>query len=87
MTFPLNSDRSSWAAGALATHAEITGNGGEDEATQLSDLLANLRHWAVANGVDFEDTCEGSRNVFDEETEEERQEIAQRVPGAYGPCF
>jgi hypothetical protein len=50
-----NDARASFGARALATHAGLTGNGGEPLATALSDLLGDLRHLADALGVDYDD--------------------------------
>lgn len=52
----LNDDRAEWAGEAIdafaaAVYAE---RNTEDDTTILADLLANLRHWADRNAVDFD---------------------------------
>lgn len=33
----------------------------DEEATRLADVLADLRHWASARGVDFDESADASR--------------------------
>jgi hypothetical protein len=52
-----NSERADWANAALTTFARVTGQLGDldaDGETVLSDLLADLHHWADALGIDWE---------------------------------
>lgn len=47
----MNDDRAVWAEYALTAFLSVTGC---DRVDALSDLLANLRHWADRNGQNFE---------------------------------
>lgn len=74
MSDPTNDDRAEWAELAIDTFAKATGmrseRNDEDDETILGDLLTDLRHWAAANGVDFDAICAGSAHTFAEEVEE-----------------
>jgi len=71
MSEPTNDDRASWADAAMRTFCETVGIEPEDKRTQLADLLADLRHWCDQHDVDFDEVCEGSREVYREEILEE----------------
>lgn len=71
-----NSQRAEWAQQCIDLFAAETdmrtpdGRNYEDNRTVLADLLADLRHWAETAGVDFDEVCEGSRGVYEDEVAE-----------------
>jgi len=86
---PTNADRSRWADDAVLVHAAATRSEGEGAETKLSDLLANLRHWADDAGLDFDKaSLRGEANYLAEleESPEEKIDrlasfIMEEVPG------
>lgn len=80
-TGPKNRDRALWAALAISTFADVTGQDcylDADPETILGDLLAGLMHWAVAQQrrkrmepISFEHALDRARRHFDEEFEAE----------------
>ncbi len=61
-TPPTNAIRAEWGANAIATNPDDN----EDE-TNLADVLANLMHWAYANGVNWAKASSTAANHFDHE--------------------
>jgi hypothetical protein len=61
----MNNDRADWAHAAILEFAMQTGSDGPD---LLSDLLADLMHWADRHGLNFDGEVERGRNHYDEET-------------------
>jgi hypothetical protein len=61
----LNDDRAAWAGSALAEFMLVTGT---DEEERLSDLLADLMHWADRNGYAFDAALERARGHYEAET-------------------
>jgi hypothetical protein len=62
-----NSDRSRWAATALAAFRQETGSDREDS---LGDLLCDLMDWADAHNFDFEAALFRARCHYREERTE-----------------
>jgi hypothetical protein len=62
-----NDDRASWAGKAIKAFQAETGTDDEDA---LSDLLADLMHWADRNNYDFEAAVERARGHYEAETGE-----------------
>lgn len=64
-----NAARSKWGGQLVAVFAALAGLDapGEDDATRLGDLLADLMHWCDAVGVDFDDALRRARNHHHEE--------------------
>jgi hypothetical protein len=67
-----NADRSAIAAEAVALIAAQYGD--QDDYENLTDLLANLRHWSDAHGVDFYAALDMSYRHYLAETQDERDE-------------
>jgi hypothetical protein len=65
---PTNADRA--ARGAFLVNAYIDELGGDGQ-NALRDMLADLMHYASANGLDFEDEARIARGHFDAEVREE----------------
>jgi hypothetical protein len=61
----MNSDRSVWAAAAVAAFQKATNTDAEDT---LSDLLCDLMHWCDRNQHDFDAELERARNNYVAET-------------------
>jgi len=56
MEITMNDRRAAWARIALKTFADLTGLTEDDGAeTQLADMLADLRHMAAIDGIDYEE--------------------------------
>ena len=68
-----NAIRAARAGAALEAYARFLDDDprsfGPDEL--LSDLLCDLRHWADANGLDFQLTCGSAAISYEAEREEE----------------
>lgn len=62
-----NDDRATWAAAALAA---FIGETGTDEDDALSDLLADLRHWADRKGKYWDAEVNRAMGHYDAETTE-----------------
>ena len=52
---PTNEDRAEWALLAVESFRHVVNMGGEDLDTVISDLLADLRHLADSEDLDFEE--------------------------------
>jgi len=63
-----NSDRAEWAREALDTFRRITHMGGEDYPEVLTDLLADLGHFADRENLKFRDCLRRAQGHYDEET-------------------
>lgn len=63
-----NARRAGHATVALAAYALETGS---DDETMLTDLLADLMHWARANGRDFDVAMEQAEGHYAYELEED----------------
>jgi hypothetical protein len=61
----MNFDRASWADKAISAFREATG-ADRDEA--LSDLLADLMHWADRTGYRFNEALDRARSHYEAET-------------------
>jgi hypothetical protein len=61
----INFDRASWADKAISAFRDATGTDTEDA---LSDLLANLMHWADRAGYDFNEALDRARRHYEAET-------------------
>lgn len=60
--------RAEWANEALLAFAGQSGQNLADEAPEvLGDLLADLRHWAARNDVDFDVCARNALAVYEEE--------------------
>ena len=64
----MNDKRSTWADEALATFMKTTGTDMEDA---LSDLLADLRHWADRHGQNYDREAIRAECHYEAETNEE----------------
>jgi len=80
-----------FAARTLAIYSQFTGTDGEDEDSQLGDLLADLMHMADREGLDFDGCLAMAREHHAEETEPQPDDVAAplkwyaitgRLPGA-----
>lgn len=60
-----NDDRASWAGQAVKAFQNATGTDDEDA---LSDLLADLRHWADRQNYDFEAALLRAQDHYEAET-------------------
>lgn len=71
MNDPTNTDRAMWAQAAVNAFAEVTrmDTAGEDAETILGDLLADLRHWALLNDIDYAKVDAGAQENFEHEQE------------------
>ena len=76
---PTNADRSRWADDAVLVHAAATRSEGEDAETKLSDLLANLRHWADDVGLDFDKASLRGEAHYLAEVEESPEDQIDRL--------
>jgi hypothetical protein len=65
----MNDSRGGWAGAALSTFMKETGTDQEDA---ITDLLADLMHWADRNGCDFHAALERARLHYEAETAGER---------------
>ena len=63
-----NDDRAKWAATAIVAFMTETGTDRQDA---LADLLADLRHWADRNGVEWRTELRRGMAHYEAETEEE----------------
>jgi hypothetical protein len=61
----MNFDRAAWADKAIAAFRDATGTDTEDA---LSDLLADLMHWADRAGYGFNDELDRARRHYEAET-------------------
>lgn len=61
----MNFDRSSWADRAISAFRDASGTDMEDA---LSDLLADLMHWADRTNYDFEAALDRARGHYGAET-------------------
>lgn len=66
----MNDERAEWAEAAVAAFAEATNmrDAGEDDATVLADLLADLLHWCDRRRVDFDAALQRGRGNYGAET-------------------
>jgi hypothetical protein len=64
---PTNAERAQWAEDALDAFSDAAKMEGEDDKTVMSDLLANLMHFARQNGIDFESALTMARTNFEHE--------------------
>jgi hypothetical protein len=66
----MNEQRAGWAAQGVMTFAHATGmvRAGEDNATVLGDLLADLMHWCDRLGIDFDAALAKARGMYKDET-------------------
>jgi hypothetical protein len=61
----MNNDRASWAGIAIKAFIAETGT---DEEDVLTDLLADLMHWADRNNYDMDAALERARGHYEAET-------------------
>ena len=61
----MNENRATWAGSAIARFMLVTGTDQEDA---LSDLLADLHHWADRNNYDFAAALDRARGHYSAET-------------------
>jgi hypothetical protein len=61
----MNPDRSSWADKAISAFRDATGTDREDA---LTDLLADLMHWADRAGYGFREALDRARSHYEAET-------------------
>lgn len=61
----MNFDRASWADKAISAFRAATGTDREDA---LSDLLADLMHWADRAGYGFDEALDRARSHYEAET-------------------
>lgn len=64
----MNDERANWAEHAIQKFIEITGTDKEDA---LTDLLANLMHWADRNGADFKQALMMAEMHYEAETSDD----------------
>ena len=78
-----NRDRATWAAYAMDTFEKETGISGDDVQDTLSDLLADLMHWAEFSAYDFDTELERARWHFQAELADETVDmLSWPGPGA-----
>lgn len=65
-----NDDRAEWAENALRTFAEQTGQDPDTDGWQeiLSDFLANARHFADREALDYTECDSTGAGLYEEET-------------------
>jgi hypothetical protein len=63
----INDKRADWAAAAVISFMRTTGT---DEEDALSDLLADLMHWADRANYDFDAAFHRARDHYEAETAE-----------------
>jgi hypothetical protein len=66
----MNDSRAAWAGAALSTFMTQTGTDREDA---MSDLLADLMHWADRNGQDFDAALDRAREHYKAEIDARQQ--------------
>lgn len=66
-----NQQRAEMAYRALNKFSVLTGVEGEEDETQISDLLSDLMHYADEQGVDFDDCIEVAKRHYDNEVKQE----------------
>jgi hypothetical protein len=69
-----NVDRVECAAMAIEAYLNLYSNQSGDEAAALTDLLADLRHWAKENNISFDHALDTSEMLFNAECAGEWQE-------------
>ena len=79
MDEPSNADRAEWARDAVRAFAELTRIEDEEMATQISDLVCNLRHLCDEESVDFEQVLSAANSNYAEECWEATQEEFWKV--------
>lgn len=78
MSEPTNKDRAGWAFDAVVSFAQIVGQQDEDLETNMSDLLANLRHLCDRKGLKWSEVDNRGHMHYSAEVVEERQMKADR---------
>ncbi len=86
-----NESRAACAEAAVAAYAAVKENNTTDmwdfssqnAQDRLADLLADLRHWASLNGLDFEQSILSSDSHFGCEMDEEAED--EEPTGVSGP--
>ncbi|MDQ1427165.1 MAG: hypothetical protein QOK39_641 [Acidimicrobiaceae bacterium] len=76
MTEATNQARARWAATAIAAFANETGTTGEDLATQVGDLLADLHHLCDAGGISFRVCSQRADDHYRAEIDEGAAEVS-----------
>ena len=69
-----NVDRAGWAHEAVQKFAEVTGLTASNDTldTKVGDLLSDLMHLTLIEGLDFDEILERARGYFQEELSMER---------------
>ena len=69
MNEPTNKDRAERADHILRLYAELEGSEAyeDDSAALLTDLLADLMHWAEEEELDFQDQLESAKGHYEAE--------------------
>jgi hypothetical protein len=70
MTTNANQRRIASAQAAMSAHQRVAGCAQPDPQETLIDLLTDLRHWAAASGINFQDAVRISDDHFEAETSE-----------------
>lgn len=68
ITITTNEDRAEAAYRAVEKFSDTTGLEGEDMQTKISDLLCNLQHLAVEQGIEFSECLEQAYRHYETET-------------------
>lgn len=56
---------------ALQAHQQASGNVGEDMATRISDLIADLKHLADSKGISFDQVLDRASEYYDSDIQGE----------------
>jgi hypothetical protein len=75
-----NTERAELAGAAAQAYANEGGYFDPNPAELLGDLLGDLRHWAKAMDVDFDQCAKNARACFEEEVKEEEEEKEEEKP-------
>lgn len=63
-----------YAAAKIDNTTDLWDFSAQDAQDRLTDLLADLRHWASQNGLDFEQSLRSSQSHFECELDEEAED-------------
>ena len=67
----VNETRAEWAQVAIDAFTDRVSMDGEGDETILTDLLADLRHWANTKGISYEEADRRSEYHYNCELDEE----------------
>lgn len=68
-----NEERAHRAELAMQYYGDISGNDGEPERDNLTDLLTDIRHYAGTSGLDFDESARMAQIHYEAEIEEDSE--------------